>query len=496
VSAVTQIQGQISQLRRALDPGRAPGAEGGLIVTQPPGYAIRPRAGELDLSRFEDRVAGGRRSLAAGDAAGAGEALREALALWRGPALADLGDEPFVSAAKGRLEEMRLSALEARVEADLAAGRHAELVGELQELTAAEPLRERLRWLLMLSLYRCGRQADALAAALDARRTLDEEVGLAPGPELRDLERAIRLQDASLDLPAAPAREPRPAPPQQPRAILVAGRSADALDSLVPVAAPLAAGPERELLVVHLLPPGGAIGEAARELEGRRQALAAGGAGVRAADFTTADAAADLTRLAAAHEAELLVLEAPGELLATGRPSADLAVLLRDEPGDVALLLGRPGGWAPGPVVVPFAGAEHDWAALEVGARLARALDRELVLLGEEGDESRGRRDASRLLASASLAVQGLVGVAAQPRLVAARPGALAGGASDAALLLLAFSGGGRSAPLGPARLALARETTRPTLLVRRGVRPGGLAPREAMSRLTWSLEGPAPRPG
>ena len=135
--------------------------------------------------------------------------LREALALWRGPPLADLAFEPFAQAEIARLEEQRLAALEARVEADLAAGRHAALVGELQRLVAANPTRERLAGQLMLALYRCGRQAEALEAYRDARRRLVADVGVEPGPELRRLQEAILHQDASLELQPAVAELPR-----------------------------------------------------------------------------------------------------------------------------------------------------------------------------------------------------------------------------------------------------------------------------------------------
>ena len=139
----------VSQLRKAL--GRD------LIVTQPPGYLIRVSDGELDLHRFERLVATAR----AEEPAQAARLLREALALWRGAPLAELGDS-FARAERARLEEQRLAALEQRIEAELALGRHAELVPELEGLVREHPLRERLRGQLMLALYRCGRQADAL----------------------------------------------------------------------------------------------------------------------------------------------------------------------------------------------------------------------------------------------------------------------------------------------------------------------------------------------
>ena len=150
----------------------------------------------------------GRAALEGGDPAAAEGALREALALWRGPALSDFLYEPFAQTEIARLEELRTVTLEERIEADLALGRHAELVSELEALVAAQPLRERPRAQLMLALYRSGRQADALAAYRVARETLVEELGIDPGPELRELEAAILRQDESLLLEETPLARP------------------------------------------------------------------------------------------------------------------------------------------------------------------------------------------------------------------------------------------------------------------------------------------------
>src|SRR5438552_90027 len=148
-----------------------------------------------------------------GAATAAAETLRSALALWRGPALADLAWEPFAQGEIVRLEELRVAALEDRIDADLALGRHGQLVGELERLASEHPLRERLRGQLMLALYRSGRQADALAVYQRARRTLVEELGIEPGESLRKLERAILEQDPALNVhPAARARR-IPTPP-------------------------------------------------------------------------------------------------------------------------------------------------------------------------------------------------------------------------------------------------------------------------------------------
>ena len=177
----------VSQLRKAL--GRD------LILTQPPGYLIRVSDGELDLHRFERLVATARTE----EPAQAARLLREGLALWRGAPLAELSDS-FAPAERARLEEQRLAALEQRIQADLALGRHAELVPELEGLVREHPLRERLRGQLMLALYRCGRQADALEVYRSGRRLLDEELGLKPDDELQRLERAILNHDPSLDV--------------------------------------------------------------------------------------------------------------------------------------------------------------------------------------------------------------------------------------------------------------------------------------------------------
>ena len=192
-TAPTALQVYVSQLRKAL--GRD------LILTQPPGYLIRVSDGELDLHRFERLVATAR-----GGARPGRTAAREGLALWRGAPLAELGDS-FARAERARLEEQRLAALEQRIEAELALGRHAELVPELEGLVREQPLRERLRGQLMLALYRCGRQADALEVYRSGRRLLDEELGLKPDDELQRLEKAILNHDPSLESPTVAGAE-------------------------------------------------------------------------------------------------------------------------------------------------------------------------------------------------------------------------------------------------------------------------------------------------
>jgi class 3 adenylate cyclase len=199
-TAVKSVQMFVSQLRKALGDG--------VLETQAGGYRLRVEPGALDLQRFEGLLEEARRHLWAGSAREAGEELRRALALWRGPPLADFEYEPFARSEISRLQELRLAAVELRVEADLATGRHPEVVGELQGLVHEHPLRESLRGLLMLALYRCGRQADALAAYQDARTALVTELGLDPSPALQQLEQAILRQD-----PALAAGSPAPSLP-------------------------------------------------------------------------------------------------------------------------------------------------------------------------------------------------------------------------------------------------------------------------------------------
>jgi DNA-binding SARP family transcriptional activator len=179
--AVNTVQVYVSGLRRALDP--QPSA--GLLTTHGTGYLLRADERSLDLLEFLSAAADGRRAMTEGRPADASDRLRHALGLWRGRALADVADEPFAETELAALEETRLATVEARVGADLAAGRDAELVAELRTLVAEHPLRERFRGLLAEALYRGGRQADALAVFREARKVLGEELGVDPPPSSR-----------------------------------------------------------------------------------------------------------------------------------------------------------------------------------------------------------------------------------------------------------------------------------------------------------------------
>jgi predicted ATPase/DNA-binding SARP family transcriptional activator len=195
-SAVKTVQVCVSRLRKALDDAE-------ILATTPAGYCLRVRPDELDAERFARLVEGGRRALEAGQAGQAVAILREALALWRGPALAELAFEPFAQAEIARLEEQRLSAIGTRVDCELQLGQHGAVIGELQQLVAAHPGRECLAEQLMLALYRCGRQGDALEVYARTRAYLSGELGLEPGPTLRALQRRILEQAPLLDLQAA-----------------------------------------------------------------------------------------------------------------------------------------------------------------------------------------------------------------------------------------------------------------------------------------------------
>ncbi|MGH3785173.1 MAG: AfsR/SARP family transcriptional regulator [Pseudonocardiaceae bacterium] len=200
--AVGALRVFVSRLRKAL---REAGGDA-IVLTKPPGYLLQIERDALDAARFEDLLTEGREHAARGDHETAAARLRQALSLWRGPALADVADAPVARAEAARLEEARLAALEERVEADLACGRHVEVVPELNHLTKAHPLRERLWAQRMVALYRAGRQAEALRVYQELRRLLADELGLEPSPELARLESAILRHAPELDTPGLATR--------------------------------------------------------------------------------------------------------------------------------------------------------------------------------------------------------------------------------------------------------------------------------------------------
>ena len=197
-SAANALQAAISRLRRVLPPGR--------LITRAPGYELRIFPDELDVKQFEQLIFEGRDALAAGASAAAARTFGQALSLWQGPALADFRYEPFAQAEIARLEELHLTCLEERIEADLALGSAGALTAELRRLVGEHPVRERLRGQLMLALYRGGRQTEALEVYREFRSVLREELGLETSPLLRELEAAILRHDPVLT-PAPPATE-------------------------------------------------------------------------------------------------------------------------------------------------------------------------------------------------------------------------------------------------------------------------------------------------
>jgi DNA-binding SARP family transcriptional activator len=196
--AAKALQVHVSRLRRAL-------GEEQVVQTRPGGYLLAADARSFDLPRFEELAERARGLLAGGDMSAARAAYGEALVLWRGAPLGEFALEPFARPEVGRLEELYLATVEERIDADLTLGAHAALVSELEALVARHPFRERLRAQLMLALYRCGRQAEALQAYRDARRSFADELGIEPGRPLQELEQAILRQDAAIDVPPAAA---------------------------------------------------------------------------------------------------------------------------------------------------------------------------------------------------------------------------------------------------------------------------------------------------
>ena len=486
-SAGNIVQGAVSALRKALGKDA--------IETRGAGYAVRVEPEDLDVNVFERLADHGSAALADGRFEEAATQLAQALGLWRGESLADLSGEPSVDQVAARLEELRLTVRERLLEAELGRGRHADSLRDLQALAREHPLRERAHGLLMLALYRCGRQADALAAYRDVRSRLVDELGIEPGPVLKKLEEQILRQDKSL-LPGGSGSDPARAAPvpvavETPAgigAILIAPLELDSLDQLVSLGEPLAREPLRELLLVATVPNAERLGELSRELDARREHLAGRDVMARAAAFTSLSPGGDLARLTREQPVDLLLMDAPEGLLEDARVLA----LLDQAPCDVGVVAGRAQPAATnesGPVLVLFAGAAHDWAAIELGAWAARNRGTRLRLAGAATSDQ--GRDASRLLASASLAVQGALGVSAEPLLVAPEADAVVAAAADAALVVVGLTDRWRRTGLGVVRTALAARAAPPTVLVRRGTRPGGLAPPGSETRFTWTI-GPA----
>ena len=282
-TAQRMLHNQVSALRSAL--GR-----NGRLETLGSAYRLNIDPGERDVDRFEELLASGRAQIET-DPEGAAERFRQALELWRGPPLADLAYEGFAQTEIARLDERRWAAFEARVEAELALGRHADLVSDLEVAVAEQPLREHLHGQLMLALYRCGRQAEALEAYRSARRTLVEEIGVEPGTELRALQDAILAQDPGIDAPSGSEELPAALDGGSP---ILAGRDLE-LAQLIGL---LADAREGRSAVVLVSGPHGSgktrlAAELAREALRRRMTVAYTRAGAPAEDALDAIRRAD-----------------------------------------------------------------------------------------------------------------------------------------------------------------------------------------------------------
>ena len=483
-TALNSLHVQISHLRSALEPERALSAPSRVILRRDPGYAIQVADSQFDLFRFESLWGDARRSLVEGDAGAARPLLGQALDLWRGEALSDLAAERFTSLEARRLDEMHLEAQLDRIDADLALGQHAVVVAELELLATRHPTQEQIQRRLMLALYRCGRQADALAVYARARRTLVEELGLEPSPALREMERAVLRHDDSLQTVSTTAGAGA-----RTHSILVAAPAEPQVRALAEVVGPIATlSPDRELILALLLPLSASpdLAGATEQLAARRQVLQAAGISSRVAAVRSSSPGEDVVRLADEHAVDLLVL---------GLDSADeVRLVLAGAACDVLLLAGMGRHREPGaarPVVVPFGGSENDWAAVQAGAWLARATGAPLRLLGaDDGGASGG--NPSRLLATASLIVQRVFGIIPLP--VLSEPGSegIVAAARDARVLILGASDRWRTEGIGAVRETIAGASDAPTMVARRGTRPGEFAPAVAHTRLAWSLGGMA----
>jgi len=277
-NAVNSVHIYVAGLRDVMEPGRARRAPGCVLVTTGPGYVLGLEPGQVDATVFSDHLAAARRSRADGDLAAATGSLDAALGLWQGNPLAGIGG-PWAQIERVRLNETRLAAVEDRAEVMLELGCHDKLVSELSGLAGEYPLRERLRCLLMLALYRCGRQADALAVFRDTRQLLDAELGIEPGTALRDLHQQILAGGAALGLPAPrPAvvgRAGNPVPQELPAdAAVFSGRAGELaeLDRLLPAANDRAAASVRPAVVISAVAGTAGVGKTALAVRWAHQA--------------------------------------------------------------------------------------------------------------------------------------------------------------------------------------------------------------------------------
>jgi predicted ATPase/class 3 adenylate cyclase len=422
-NAANALQAAVSRVRKAIGEER--------LRSQPPGYVLDVGVDELDLSCFERLAAEGRAALADGDGATASQRFALALELWRGPPLAEFAYEAFAQREISRLDELRLTVIEDRIEADLSVGRHASLVGELEALVGEQPLRERLRGQLMLALYRSGRQAEALERYQAARRAGVEELGIEPTRALRELEAAILRQDPALDLPA-PSVPDRPGPPVAPVEPPREGRKVVTVvfsDVVESTALGEGLDPERLRSVMG------------RYFEAMSEVLELHGGSI---EKYIGDAVMAVFGVPTMHEDDALRAVRAAEEMG-GR----LARLNRELERDVGVVLAARTGVNTGEVVVGEGrgGALVTGRAVNIAKRLEQAAQPGEVLLGEQTWEH--VRDAVRCEPLEPLAVKGARGPVAAWRLLEipadagppdrAAEVALVGRVDERTLLLRAF---------------------------------------------------------
>jgi hypothetical protein len=291
------------------------------------------------------------------------------------------------------------------------------------------------------------------------------------------------MQEDELD-PSAPALAP-PLEASAERSVVALVRDLGAVDMLGSVGRALTIGTGGELIIVHVAAPA-AIGAATAALTAARDRLIDGDPEARVAAFSSSTPGEDVVRLALRQAADAIVADVGDDQL-----EPDVVAVLTGAPCDVVLVVRAGGAVRPGPVLVPFGGADHDWAALELGAWLARTSEQPLRLIGGEAEQE-AARDASRLLADVSLVLQRATGVVAEPLLAPAGATGIAAAAADAGVLVLGLPEDWRENSLGEVRNALCAAPPCPLLLALRGVRAGALSPSLPLSRYPWSEYRPA----
>ncbi|HEX3255005.1 MAG TPA: BTAD domain-containing putative transcriptional regulator, partial [Gaiellaceae bacterium] len=486
---VEAVQELVYQVRKTVE-RTAP--RGSVLERNAESYRIIVGPSGLDLYRFERLVRKAADARHAGDLRFASSTLREALDLWRGPPLAGLTFEPLTAARAEitRLNELRLGALVDRIEVELDLGLAEEAVPELEALIREHPLDERLRELLMLALYRSGRQADALSVFQETRSALNDELGIEPGRRLQDLQKSILRHDPELDPVEEASGAATAAPTKRGRTVIVIAEQEAEVDGLLRLSSALARSQlARELIFALVVGESGLLGRASVVAEKWRASLTGQGIEARTAAFTSPSAGADAVRLATREDVDLLLMACPPELAAEGVIPDGLRLVLAEAPCDVALLReGTGDAYAAEQILVPFGGLRHDWTALETAAWVAKALHVPLALLGIDARAENGGRDASSVLADASLLLQQVVGMSAEPRLAAEPQEALLQAADEATLLVVGLPDRWHQSGIGPLRQALARPTRGTLLFVRSGSRPSGLNPPETSPVFRWSV--------